>query len=287
MGRWVIALIVAAALVAASSASPQVVVAQTVFHTAAVRPNAVTTFNVTCPRGYVAVSGGVSTAAPGVTTLSIRPIGLRMYAFRFGNPAANPSQHVTVAVACRRIRVRRGMSPFLKLTSLKLRPVQVKPASQKAAFLKCPSGTVPAGTGFDLDLGRSKALGRFSGTSLSIRRQTQTLKGVAFTLRNSGSRARPVALYGTCLTVVRPPGAASERLLLKIITDTTPIHPGAQVVTHSCPRGWTALATGFALPTSLAMEGSAAVAGVGKWSLTNSADSAALADLQLLCGRLS
>ena len=287
MGRWVIALIAGAALVAAPSASPQIVVAQTVFHRADLPSNAITGLNVTCPPGYVAVSGGNSTAAPGVTTLSIRPVGLRTYAFRFGNPATNPRQHVTVAVACRRVRVRRGTSPFLKLTPLKLRSVQVQPASQKAASLGCPSGTVPVGTGFDLDPARGKALGRFSGTALSIRQQTQTLHGVAFTLRNTGSRARPVALYGTCLTVVRPPGAASERLLLKILTETTPIHPGAQVVKHSCPRGWTALATGFAVRSSLSVDGSAAVGGVGKWSLTNSADSAALADLQLLCGRLS
>ena len=89
MGRWVIALIAGAALVAAPSASPQIVVAQTVFHRADLPSNAITGLNVTCPPGYVAVSGGNSTAAPGVTTLSIRPAGLRTYAFRFGNPEMN------------------------------------------------------------------------------------------------------------------------------------------------------------------------------------------------------
>ena len=287
MGRWVIGLTAAAALVAASSASPQIVVAQTVFHTADLPSNAVTGFNVTCPPGYVAVSGGISTAAPGVTTLSIRSIGIRTYAFRFGNPVTNPHQRVTVAVACRRIRVGAGTSPYLKLKPLKLKPFKIGPSSQKAASLSCPSDTVPAGTGFELDPARSKALGRFSGTTLSIRRQTQTLRGVAFRVRNTGPRARPVALYVSCLTVVRPPGASSERLLVKIFTDATPIHAGSQVVKHSCPRGWTALATGFALPSALALDGSAAIAGTGRWSLTNRGDSTSVADLQLLCGRLS
>jgi hypothetical protein len=287
MGRWVIALIGLAALVAAPSATPQIIVAQTVFHNAGLPSNAITSSNVTCPQGYVAVSAGVSTAAPGVTTLSIRPLGLRTYAFRFGNPATNPHQRVTVAVSCRRIRVRRGTSPYLKLKPLKLKSFQVKPESQKAASLSCPSGTVPAGTGFDLDPARSKVLGRFSGTALSIRRQTQTLHGVALTVRNSGSRARAVALYATCLTVIRPPGASSGRLLVRIVTDTAPIHPGSQAVKHSCPRGWTALATGFALPGSIAIDGSAAIGRAGKWSLTNRGDSSALSDLQLLCGRLS
>jgi hypothetical protein len=286
MGRWVIALIAVAAFVAAPSATPQVVVAQTVFHTADLPSNAITGLNVACPQGYVAVSGGVSNAAPGVTTLSIRPLGVRTYAFRFGNPVTNPHQRVTVAVSCRRIRVRTGTSPYLKLKSLKLRPFTVKPASEKAASLRCPPGTVPAGAGFELDPARAKALERFSGTTLSIRRQTQTLHGVAFILRNRGSQARPVALYVTCLTVVRRPGASSERLIVKIVTDTTPVHPGTEAVKHACPRGWTALATGFAIPSSIAMDGSAAIGRAAKWSLTNRADSTALADLQLVCGRL-
>ncbi len=287
MGRWVIALTAAAALVAASSATPQIVVAQTVFHTADLPSNAITSFNVTCPPGYVAVSAGVSSAALGATTLSIRPVGLRSYAFRFGNPVTNPHERVTVAVSCRRVRAGSGTSPYLKLTPLKLKPVQVKPSSQKAPSLSCPSGTVPAGTGFDLDPSRGgKALERFSGTTLSIRRQTQSLRGVAFIVRNTGARARPVALYVDCLTVVRPPRAASARLLVKIVSDTTPVHPGSHVVKHSCPRGWTGLATGFAIPTSLSLDGSAAIGGIGKWSLRNSGDGPALADLQLLCGRL-
>jgi hypothetical protein len=286
MSRWVIALIAGAALVAAPSASPQIVVAQTVFHSADLPSNAITSFTVTCPPGYVAVSGGVSTAAAGVTTLSIRQLGLRTYAFRFGNPATNSHQRVTVAVTCRKIRVRSGTSLFLKLKPLKLKPFQVKPSSQKAAGLGCPSGTVPAGTGFELDPARGQALGRFSGTTLSVRRQTQTLHGAAFIVRNSGPRPRSVAFYVTCLTVVRPPGASNERLLVKIVTDTTPIRPGSQVVKHACPRGWTALSTGYALSPALTIEGSAAIRSTARWSVTNRGDSATLADLQLICAKL-
>jgi hypothetical protein len=287
MGRWVIALISAAALVAASSASPQVVIARTVFHTADLPSNAITSFNVTCPPGYIAVSGGVSAAAPGVTTLAIRPLGLRTYAFRFGNPVTNPHQRVTAAVACRRIRTHSGTGPYLKLKTLKLKAFQVKPSTQRAALVGCPASTVPAGTGFDLDPARAKAVGRFSGTTLSVRRQTQTLHGVAFRIQNAGPRTRAASLYVGCLTVVRPPAAPSERLLVRIVTYTTPIEPGSKVVKHRCPRGWTALATGFALPTSLAMDGSAAIRAGGKWSVANRGDGTALADLELLCGRLS
>jgi len=78
MGRWVIGLTAAAALVAASSASPQIVVAQTVFHTADLPSNAVTGFNVTCPPGYVAMSGTAS-IPDGATQLRSVPAGARSW----------------------------------------------------------------------------------------------------------------------------------------------------------------------------------------------------------------
>src|SRR2546422_11751907 len=124
MGRWVIGLTAAAALVAASSASPQIVVAQTVFHIADLPSNAVTGFNVTCPPGYVAVSGGILTAAPGGTTLSIRSIGVRAYAFRVRNPGTNPHQRVTAAGACRRIPMGGGTSPQPKTKPRQLKPLK-------------------------------------------------------------------------------------------------------------------------------------------------------------------
>ena len=72
MRKWVIWLFAAGALVAAAAASSQVVLAPTVYHSAALPSNSITTFTVTCPPGNLAVSAGVSTAAPGVSTLSIR-----------------------------------------------------------------------------------------------------------------------------------------------------------------------------------------------------------------------
>ena len=54
MKRWVIGLCTAGALVAEAAASSEVVLAPTVYHSAALPSDSITTFTVTCPPGHVA-----------------------------------------------------------------------------------------------------------------------------------------------------------------------------------------------------------------------------------------
>jgi len=272
MGKWVIGL-GAAALAAAAAASSQVVLAPTVYHSAALPPDSVTSFTVTCPTGHVAVSAGVSTPAPGVTSLSIRPVGVRAFAFRFGNPSTNPKQTVTVAVACRRIK---GTAATLRVLRVKSNSVVVPAEGKKHVVLACPDGTVPAGAGFYL-----------GGRQLELRQQTQTLRRFAFSVRNNGKGARSAAFSGTCLTLLRPVSSAPVHLQVKLVTQTTPVHPGAQVVKRACPAGWVPLATGFNLRPGIKLHGSAAVTGGGRWAVWNAEDAQALADLQLACARVA
>ena len=285
MGRWVIGLCAAGALVAAAAASSQIVLAPTVYHSATLRSDSITTFTVTCPLGYVAVSAGVSTAAKGATTLWIRPTGARAYVFRFGNPSTNHDQTVTVAVACRKIKAN-GKAPFLKLVRLKTRPILVPSEGQKQIVIPCPKGTIPAGGGMDLAPPKGKALASFSGNPLGLRRQNASLSRFTFTVRNGGGTARPAVLYGNCATVVRPQGSAPARLHVKVLTETTPVQAGTQTINRSCPSGWVAFATGYTLAPNLTLGGSAAIDGGGKWTITNAARSQVLADLQLTCARV-
>ena len=190
MGRWVIGLCAAGALVAAAAASSQVVLAPTVYHSAALPSDSVTTFTVTCPPGHIAVSAGVSTAAPGVTTLSIRPAGARSFVFRFGNPSTNPGRTVTAAVACRKLRAGTG-KPYLKLVRLKTKPVIVPVEDQKQVVIQCPKGTVAAGGGVDLAPPKGKDFAAFAGSPLDLRRQSSTVKQLTFSVRNAESKPHP------------------------------------------------------------------------------------------------
>jgi hypothetical protein len=285
MGRSVIAFIAGAALVAVPSATSGVVLARTVFHSTTLASGSVRGLTVACPPGYFALSAGVSAAAPGVATLSIRPLGLRSYGFRFGNPAANPSRHVTAAVACRRVRTGAGATPYFRLTPLKLKPLKLGASRQGSASIACPGGTVPAGGGYDLDPVRAKDAERFSGVAVSLRQLTRSLHGFSFSLRNDAARARRAILYGTCMTLVRPPGAANEWLHVRILPASAELEPGFQVARQSCPRHWAALAVGFALPSGVSLDGAVALATSGRWLLRREGGRAS-ADLQLLCGRV-
>jgi hypothetical protein len=279
MARWVIGLCAAGALVLVSAAGSQVVAGPTVVHSAALPSGSVKAFTVRCAPGYLAVSAGVSSAAAGVTTLTIRPSGPRAYGFRFGNPSTNQDRKVTVAVACRKLPARKGArstAPFLKLVPLKSKPVSMPGGTQKQVVLTCPQGTLPAGGGLDL-----------GGSRLEIRRQSENLSRFTFWVRNNGGEARSAVLYGNCLTAVRPAGSAPGRLQVKVLTQTTPVQPGSHTIRRACPVGWNVLAAGYTLAPGLTLGGAAAIGGGGRWTIANGAGQAVLADLQLTCARVA
>ena len=275
MGRWVIAGIAAAALIVVASATSQVVVGRTAFRVVAVPAGATKTVSASCPSGYFALSAGASRSGEGISELAVRPAGLRTFSFRLAN-TGDLDQRVTVAVACRRVRSGGSKAPYLKLAARRRVTLRVPASGLKQTRFTCPSGTVPAAAGFDL--GRGK---------LSLRQETQDLHVLTFGVFNPSSVPRTVSVYGGCLTVVRPAGSRATQLQVSLATDTVPIHNGTQVVTRVCPRGWLSLAAGYDVPVGLELNGAAAVARTGKWSLTNPAQKPVLAQLQLACARLT
>ena len=278
MGRRVIAGLALAALIAAPSATPQIVVGQTIVRTAELRPGATRSLVVSCPSGYFAISAGVYRAVNGANTLSIRSSSLRAFAFRLGNPPANPGGRVAVAAACRRIRAARGGVPYLKLKTLKPVTVRVGPSGQRQVHLACPPKMVPAAAGFDL--GRA-------GSTLALQSQTQTLRTFTFEVLNRGTAARTVSFHGSCLTLVRPAGARAEQLQVRVATASVPLHAGSQLVIKSCPRGWLSLAAGYSLPPRVTLNGATATLRQGRWSVTSKPGSPELATFELVCSRLT
>jgi hypothetical protein len=289
--RGIALLAVGIALVAASARaqSAQVVAAPTVYATHDLPANAVTTFTVPCSAGYAASSAGVATPGPGTIVLAIAPAGLRGYRFRIGNPATNGDQRVRVAVACRKVLSAGGGPRFtLKLKPLRTRYLTVPARKAASAALACPPGTVPARGGADLDLSRGKTVDAYrAGPGVSLRRQTATLRRFTFSLQNTATQAKRVALYGGCLTLTREAGAPRVRLHVRATSYRVLVHPGAQVVTRRCRTGWVSLAAGFSLRNRVTnATGAAAVAGGGRWSVLSDGATDTLADVQLACGRV-
>lgn len=286
MGKWVIALVAGAAALVAPSSLAQGVLSRSVFHTVDLPSNTIRSVLVSCPRGYVAASAGISNPAPGVKLLSIRPLGIAGYRFRFGNPAASAGQRVTVVAACRSLA-------FESAARLKVAPVQMLvtvPGGQlKPVALPCPSNTLPAGWGGDIALAHS-ARGYVPGPAsrLSLRRVSMGLGGFSFSLRNSGTKAQSVTLYGSCLTALRPAGTSRERLHVRITTFPVLLPPGSRRVVRSCATGWVSLAAGYVLRSlATTIDGAAAIGASGHWWVASDAEGQSSIDLKLVCARLS
>lgn len=282
MGRLVMALtaacvaLVAAAARAETVRTEQIVLAPSVLASHGVPSGSITTFAVTCRRGYVAVSAGVASPAPGASVLAVTPVGVSAYRFRIDNPSTNGDQRITVSAACRKLGAGRTSRFVLRLKPLKPKRVVVRARSSARVTLPCPAGTTPAGGGFALD-----------SAALSVRRDTSTLATAAYSLTNSGSRARKAMLYGGCLTLFRSADAPFEQLHVQATTFHVPLQPGGQTLVRTCPGGWFALDAGYALgDRATKLDGAAATTSGGRWKLTNGVDGAAPADVQLVCGRV-
>jgi hypothetical protein len=285
MGRWVIALVAVGVVLVAAAAraqTNQVVLAPTVFASHNLPSDAVTGFTISCPAGYAAVSGGVSSPAAGTTLLSVRPIGTSGFTFRFGNPVTNDATRVTVAVACRKITG----GPVLKLKRVRTRIV-VRPGTQKTGVLACPPNTTPAGAAVDLTPGQAKSVDSFSGGSLSLRASTATLKAFQFRVANAGDRVHGAVVEGNCATVGLMPHVEHAKLTTKITTYTNLVTPGRRHFRHRCPSGWSSLGTGYVLTSaSLRLEGAAAIGPAGQAWLRNTGAAPITAQVQVTCARV-
>ena len=231
MGRWVIALLATGvALVAASARAQtgQVLLGPTVYSSRNLPANAITRFTVGCPRGYFAVSGGVSSPYPGSTLLSVRPVGLRAYTFRFGNPVTKDSTRVTVLVACRTIR--RG-------------PVLIREAGQDPARRQAGTDQI---RGARLSREHHPGLLRdrprpgpvqvdrlVRGRRAQRADSTATLRAFQFRIANAGARAQEVVVQGTCATVLFASAAERASLNTRISTYTDAISPGRHRLRHA------------------------------------------------------
>jgi hypothetical protein len=285
MGKWVIALVAVAAALVAPSSLAQVVLSKSVFHTVDLPSNTTRSVLVSCPRGYVAASVGISNPAPGVTLLSIRPWGVAGYRFRFGNSAANADQQVTVVAACRSFAFKNAAR--LKVAQVQMR-VKVPGGQLKPAALPCPSNTLPAGWGGDIAPAHSARGSVPSAARMSFRTVSMSLAGFSFSLRNTGTKTQSVTLYGTCLTALSPAGTSRERLRVRITTFPVLLQPGSRRVVRSCATGWVSLAAGYVLRSpATTIDGVAAIGASGRWWVASDAEGQSSVDLKLVCGRLS
>jgi hypothetical protein len=252
---------------AASTAPRQTVVAvatRPLHHTATLAPQALTTFVVTCPKGYWASSGGTTAPVFGTVSLKSAPSGTGVgWQFRFLNKTAQP-QTVTVVVTC--VKARPIKIPKLKVTAPAPFPLKgvktvigaIGAGQKRTVTVTCPKDYAPVGSGYDVQPGGKRFYGaRAAADELPAVTQSHPVTGGWEWSVRGGTSEGAAELTAVCgPRVVRTKTRkrrASRRITVIRRTFADPLVAGSNRIEHSCGGG-VAVGTGYALPENLAVE---------------------------------
>jgi hypothetical protein len=279
-------------------------------HIVDVPPDTITTVTVTCPKGYFAVFGGLLSGNIifGGSTgplLSATPNATKTgYTFRVGNPVTSPTVRITLAVKC----VRPGT--FKKGTLVvgpkfglkKKAAVVVPPGGTTETKVTCPAGEAPTGPGFDENpAGAPKSTPRGAafphyptGLGVHLTESMPVPGGWQFAAHNSGTVAAQVDLAVLCMqrhAARRLRGGQRATVDETVVRETRHLLVSGRSLrrsTASCPRGTTALGSGFRFASALDL---LATAGPGPgrngfaWNVENGEPHELPVDLFDLCLR--
>jgi len=232
------------------------------YHTEDVGPNSIRTFKVTCPPGYLAMSG-TATDADGSTQLRSAPSGARSWTFSFGQPVtAARTAHVTVLVVCSKPR---PFLPGIGKSSIKIKlkkvaspTVAIPPGETEKTKLKCPAGSAPTGSGTTVappgaqpKSVRARAAAVLSnGLVARLTRDLPVRGGFRLSVHNPAAVAQSIRHSGRCLfrrasyrRRHHRRRRAHTRVLRVVFHETA--QPGSNLFERSCPRRTFPLGAGY------------------------------------------
>jgi hypothetical protein len=236
----------------------------TLYHSVDVAPNSIKTLTVTCPPGWFAMSGTVSTA-DGSTPLKSVPAGARSWTFSLGLPVtATRTAHVTVLVICSKpkpvlIGLAGKAKVAIKLKSVKSKPVVIPPGGTEDTKLKCPAGSAPTGSGLEVapvGSGAWSAPVRAADVPSNgqVARETTDMPvrgGFRFEVHNPAAGEQTVTHSGRCLarraSYRRKRRKRRRRAKTRIVrlTFKDGAAPGSNLFQHSAPDGQIPVGTGY------------------------------------------
>jgi hypothetical protein len=274
--KAVIVVVLGLALALASAgAAGAVTNTGTVYHSVTVQPDSIQTITVSCPPGFIAVSGGMVvgkllfTGGAGPLLSVTRSAAGNGFTFRVGVPVTQSAQTIKLSVRC----IRKGFKIPLKALNLKIGKTTsgalvVTPGATTNKKLQCPTGQAPTGAGFDAqpadgprraETVRGGTLPHYpTGASARLTRSMPVNGGWEFTLHNSGTRPVAVVLEVDCLQrtyVGRLPDHRLAGRYETIFRQTShnDIAGRSETTIHArCTRG-TPLGSGFAFSPTLDM----------------------------------
>jgi hypothetical protein len=188
----------------------------TVYHSVTVQPDSIQTITVSCPPGFIAVSGGMVvgkllfTGGAGPLLSVTRSAAGNGFTFRVGVPVTQSAQTIKLSVRC----IRKGFKIPLKALNLKIGKTTsgalvVTPGATTNKKLMCPTGQAPTGAGFDAqpadgprraETVRGGTLAHYpTGAAAHLTTSMPVNGGWQFTLHNSGTRPVAFVLEVDCL----------------------------------------------------------------------------------------
>jgi hypothetical protein len=258
------AVVATAALAVAATASTapgQTTVAltsQPIHHSATLAPNGLTTFTVTCPKGYAASSGGVTAPVFGTVALKSAPSAAGSgWTFRFLNKTAQ-AQTVMVVVTCVKPRplklpkLKASVVPAYSVKSVKAAIAAIGAGERKTVKVTCPKDYAPVGSGYDLQPGGKRLYGaRLAEDAFPAVTFSHPVQG-GWEWSVQGGTARGAAeLTATCgpriVRAKKGKRRGSRRVTVTRQTAVDRLNAGANRIQHPCRTG-VAVGAGFGLP---------------------------------------
>jgi hypothetical protein len=259
-----------------------------VYHSEQISPGATVNFKVTCPAGYNAIGGTLSSGDPRVLALSsVAAAGRKAWSFGFRN--TDPSATITVVVVVSCVKPppifigKFGVAPS---KALKKSVLPGKSATVKAL---CPSGDVPVG---DSEKSLSTGGKRASASSLAgigglkITSVVPDAHGVSVGIANPGSSEERVRVAASCVPKKLSAGAKHGSVQIQRSSFNETVKPGGTVVSGACP-GSLPLMAGFSIPAGSPVGFVGAGFSDGKfsasWALSNPSQAPGQAKVILVC----
>jgi hypothetical protein len=226
-----------------------------------VEPGKVTGLKVSCPRGTVAASAGVSHALSDVDTLRSQPAGPRGWQFRFLSPEGDKRGSVSVSAVC--------LNGHARTVS---RVVSSRERVTVEFF--CPARSNATGFGWSHGIPEDAFTGHLGWI---LRRVSLGDSVVASDLASDArSPSGPLRLFWRCVPEV-------WRHLEQIAFAAT-VRPGENVLFRKCGGNFRAIGGGFELPGTGFFDGFAVTSPkAGRWSIYSADSGPRKVMIPLLC----
>jgi hypothetical protein len=235
-----------------------------VYHTVTIPAGETVKFDVTCPPGFRAIAGTVTTGNPSLVPLLSQPIGVppfRVWKFGFRNGDAQRPITITVMITCFKPRPPPGVRVIRTASGVKKIVYVLPPRQKRKVNVPCPPGQAPASDTQQVDTPAGPRTAAAAQPAIAVRsvrargnRLEQTIENVGTTEARGSAGA--VCLSRAATVRERDGDRATRQVRVQALDVRFQLGPGKGAVRTGCPSGFP-LDPGFTVPAGVDFLGAA------------------------------